>query len=91
MDFYSHYEHLCQLHGCVPLSAVKARKLHGVLDINADRLKATDWAPLLNAVRHNKTLTSISIRSLYHQGHGDSGKDPYAINHTMDSCSLKEM
>ncbi|KAL8207454.1 UNVERIFIED_CONTAM: Centrosomal protein of 78 kDa, partial [Gekko kuhli] len=75
LDFYSHYEHLCALHGCLPLSAVRARKLHGVLDINADRIKAADWAPLLNAVRHNKTLTSIAIRSLHHQGHGDSGRD----------------
>ncbi|XP_015276321.1 PREDICTED: centrosomal protein of 78 kDa [Gekko japonicus] len=75
LDFYSHYEHLCGLHGCLPLSAVRARKLHGVLDINADRIKAPDWAPLLNAVRHNKTLTSIAIRSLHHQGHGDSGAE----------------
>ncbi|XP_060101982.1 centrosomal protein of 78 kDa [Heteronotia binoei] len=75
LDFYSYYEHLCALHGCAPLSFVKARKLHDVLDINADRIKATDWAPLLNAVRHNKTLTSIAIRTLYHQGHGDSGAE----------------
>nr|XP_056704119.1 centrosomal protein of 78 kDa isoform X1 [Euleptes europaea] len=75
LDFYSHYEHLCGLHGCVPLSAVKSRKLHGVLDINADLIKASDWAPLLNAIRHNKTLTSIAVRSLHHQGHGDSGAE----------------
>lgn len=87
MDFYSHYEHLCELNGCVPLSAVKAKKLHGVLDINADRIKATDWAPLLNAIRHNKTLTSIAIRSVHHQGHGDSGRDPYAVYHTVATCS----
>ncbi|XP_077200836.1 centrosomal protein of 78 kDa isoform X4 [Paroedura picta] len=75
LDFYSHYEHLCALHGCMPLSAVKARKLLGLLDINADRIKATEWAPLLNAIRHNKTLNSIAIRSLHYQGHGDSGAE----------------
>ncbi|XP_048359999.1 centrosomal protein of 78 kDa isoform X2 [Sphaerodactylus townsendi] len=75
LDFYSHYEHLCSLAGCLPLPAVKARKLHGILDINVDRIKANDWAPLLNAIRQNKTLTSIAIRSLHHQGHGDSGAE----------------
>ncbi|XP_062984638.1 centrosomal protein of 78 kDa isoform X2 [Elgaria multicarinata webbii] len=73
LDFYSHYEHLCALEGCVPLASVKAKKPHGVLDINADRIKTSDWVPLLNAIRHNKTLTSIAIKSFHHQGHGDSG------------------
>ncbi|XP_044302701.1 centrosomal protein of 78 kDa isoform X1 [Varanus komodoensis] len=73
LDFYSHYEHLCAIQGCAPLASVKAKTPHGVLDLNADRIRAADWGPLLNAVRHNKTLTSIAIRSFHHQGHGDSG------------------
>uniref|UniRef100_A0A670JTG7 Centrosomal protein of 78 kDa n=1 Tax=Podarcis muralis TaxID=64176 RepID=A0A670JTG7_PODMU len=73
LDFYSHYEHLCSVQGCVPLQSVKARRLLGVLDINADRIKPPDWVPLLDAIRHNKTLTSIAIRSFHHQGHRDSG------------------
>ncbi|XP_060136049.1 centrosomal protein of 78 kDa isoform X2 [Zootoca vivipara] len=73
LDFYSHYEHLCSVQGCVPLQSVKARRRLGVLDINADRIKPADWVPLLDAIRHNKTLTSIAIRSFHHQGHRDSG------------------
>ncbi|KAL7988753.1 hypothetical protein Chor_007672 [Crotalus horridus] len=73
MDFYAHYEQLCALEGCAPLTSVKAKKLYNILDINADRIKAADWIPLLRAVRHNKTLTSISIKSCHHQGPGDSG------------------
>ncbi|XP_053263967.1 centrosomal protein of 78 kDa isoform X2 [Podarcis raffonei] len=73
LDFYSHYEHLCSVQGCVPLQSVKARRLLGVLDLNADRIKPPDWVPLLDAIRHNKTLTSIAIRSFHHQGNRDSG------------------
>ncbi|NXE79583.1 CEP78 protein, partial [Cochlearius cochlearius] len=77
LDFYSHYEHLCALQGSVPLKAVKANLNQGALDLVVDRIKAADWAPLLNAVRHNKTLTSIGIRSFHQQGLGESGVERY--------------
>ncbi|XP_057221544.1 centrosomal protein of 78 kDa [Malurus melanocephalus] len=65
LDFYSHYEHLCELQGSLPLKAVKANVTHDAIDLIVDHIKATDWAPLLNALRHSKTLTSIGIRSLH--------------------------
>ncbi|NXV43076.1 CEP78 protein, partial [Uria aalge] len=77
LDFYSHYEHLCALQGSVPLKAVKANLNKGALDLIVDSIKAADWAPLLNAVRHNKTLTSIGIRSFHQQGLGESGVERY--------------
>ncbi|XP_009952831.1 PREDICTED: centrosomal protein of 78 kDa [Leptosomus discolor] len=77
LDFYSHYEHLCALQGSVPLKAVKANLTQSALDLTVDRIKAADWAPLLNAIRHNKTLTSIGIRSFHQQGLGESGVERY--------------
>ncbi|KAM9262510.1 centrosomal protein of 78 kDa [Morus bassanus] len=77
LDFYSHYEHLCALQGSVPLKAVKANLAQGALDLTVDRIKAADWAPLLNAIRHNKTLISIGIRSFHQQGLGESGVERY--------------
>ncbi|CAN0320300.1 unnamed protein product [Bubo scandiacus] len=77
LDFYSHYEHLCALQGSVPLKAVKANLSQGALDLIVDHIKAADWAPLLNAIRHNKTLTSIAIRSFHQQGLGESGVERY--------------
>ncbi|XP_009880979.1 PREDICTED: centrosomal protein of 78 kDa [Charadrius vociferus] len=77
LDFYSHYEHLCALQGSVPLKAVKANLTQGALDLTVDSIKAADWAPLLNAIRHNKTLTSIGIRSFHQQGLGESGVERY--------------
>ncbi|NWS22021.1 CEP78 protein, partial [Pachyramphus minor] len=76
-DFYSHYEHLCELQGSVPLKAVKANLTQNAIDLIVGHIKATDWAPLLNAIRHNKTLTSIGIRSLHQHGLDESGVERY--------------
>ncbi|NXY64183.1 CEP78 protein, partial [Callaeas wilsoni] len=77
LDFFSHYEHLCELQGSLPLKAVKANVTHDAIDLIVDHIKATDWAPLLNALRHNKTLTSIGIRSLHQHGLEESGVGRY--------------
>ncbi|NXY26038.1 CEP78 protein, partial [Atrichornis clamosus] len=77
LDFYSHYEHLCELQGSLPLRAVKANLTRDAIDLIVDHIKANDWAPLLNAIRHNKTLTSIGIRSLHQHGLEESGVERY--------------
>ncbi|NXR39303.1 CEP78 protein, partial [Zosterops hypoxanthus] len=77
LDFYSHYEHLCELQGSLPLKTVKANRTRDAVDLIVDHIKATDWVPLLNALRHNKTLTSIGIRSLHQHGLEDSGVERY--------------
>ncbi|NWW70054.1 CEP78 protein, partial [Climacteris rufus] len=77
LDFYSHYEHLCELQGSLPLKAVKANVTRDAIDLIVDHIKATDWAPLLNALRHNKTLTSIGIRSLHQHGLEEPGVERY--------------
>ncbi|XP_068961655.1 centrosomal protein of 78 kDa isoform X2 [Petaurus breviceps papuanus] len=76
-DFFSHYEYLCALQDSIPLPVVRASLRLGVLDFNADRLKLLDWAPLLSALRINKNLPSIAIRSSYQPGFGDSASDRY--------------
>ncbi|XP_064591422.1 centrosomal protein of 78 kDa isoform X2 [Zonotrichia leucophrys gambelii] len=73
LDFFSHYEHLCELQGSLPLKAVKANVTHDAIDLIVDHIKATDWAPLLDALRHNKTLASIKMRSLHQHGLEESG------------------
>ncbi|XP_065517963.1 centrosomal protein of 78 kDa isoform X3 [Lathamus discolor] len=77
LDFYLHYEHLCALQGSVPLKAVKANLSRRALDLTVDRIKAADWIPLLNAIRHNKTLTSIGIRAFHQHGLEESGVERY--------------
>ncbi|XP_065601587.1 centrosomal protein of 78 kDa [Cyrtonyx montezumae] len=77
LDFYSHYEHLCVVQGSAPLKAVKANLTQGTLDLTVDSIKAADWTPLLDAIRQDKTLTSIGIRSFHQQGLGESGAERY--------------
>ncbi|NXD30410.1 CEP78 protein, partial [Spelaeornis formosus] len=77
LDFYSHYEHLCELQGSLPLKTVKANVTRDAIDLIVDNIKATDWTPLLNALRHSKTLTSIGIRSLHQHGLEESGVERY--------------
>ncbi|XP_029472392.1 centrosomal protein of 78 kDa isoform X2 [Rhinatrema bivittatum] len=79
LDFESHYEYLCILQDTIPLHAVKANLRHGILDINADRLKLADWAPLLNTLKINKNLTSVVISSCSQLGLGDSDAEKYKM------------
>ncbi|XP_058513353.1 centrosomal protein of 78 kDa isoform X2 [Ochotona princeps] len=74
-DFFSHYEYLCALQDSVPLPAVRACLREGVLDFNADRLRVVDWAPLLSALRINKDLPLISIKSFFQPWLGETGSD----------------
>uniref|UniRef100_F6X8H3 Uncharacterized protein n=1 Tax=Monodelphis domestica TaxID=13616 RepID=F6X8H3_MONDO len=64
-DFLSQYEHICALQGLVPLPAVRTSLKMGTLGFNADRLRLLDWVPLLSALRINKTLPCVSIRSTF--------------------------
>ncbi|NWT00096.1 CEP78 protein, partial [Mionectes macconnelli] len=90
LDFYSHYEHLCELQGSVPLKAVKANLTQNAIDLIVDHIKAIDWAPLLNAIRHNKTLTSIGIRSLHQHGLEESGVERYKTYYRRTPSTLSK-
>ncbi|KFP83537.1 Centrosomal protein of 78 kDa, partial [Acanthisitta chloris] len=93
LDFYSHYEHLCERQGSVPLKAVKANLSQGALDLVVDNIKATDWAPLLNAIKHDKTLTSIGIRSFHQHSLEESGVERYKtyFKRTIPSIPAKDL
>lgn len=71
-DFFSHYEYLCALQDSVPLPAVRACLRDGVLDFNADRLRAVDWAPLLSTLRVNRDLPLVAIKSSFQPWLGDT-------------------
>ncbi|KAK4467904.1 hypothetical protein MN116_008514 [Schistosoma mekongi] len=64
-DFKNYYENLCALRNCSPISAITGYVGHGVLDINADRIRIQEWDPILDAVKINKNLNFIAIRSFY--------------------------
>ncbi|OCU01134.1 centrosomal protein of 78 kDa [Xenopus laevis] len=80
MDFLSHYEYLCALQDSVPMPAVKANLRHGSLSFNADRIKLSDWLPILNSLKINKSLLNVSIKSCHQPGLGESGAEKYGIH-----------
>ncbi|XP_078107185.1 centrosomal protein of 78 kDa isoform X2 [Sander vitreus] len=64
-DFMAHYDFACARQESVPLPAVKMNLDKGMLDFNGDRVKLTDWPPILNSICINKHLHHIAISSAY--------------------------
>ncbi|XP_056379585.1 centrosomal protein of 78 kDa [Hyla sarda] len=80
MDFRSHYDYLCVLQDSVPLQAVKTNLQRGTLSFNADRVKLSDWPPILNTLKINKSLTCVAIKSCHQPGLGESESDKYGVH-----------
>ncbi|XP_072260213.1 centrosomal protein of 78 kDa [Pyxicephalus adspersus] len=78
-DFRSHYEYMCVLQDSVPLQAVKANLRRDILSFNADRIRLSDWPPILNTLKINKSLISVSIKSCHQPGLGESDSEKYGI------------
>ncbi|KAM9361111.1 centrosomal protein of 78 kDa [Symphorus nematophorus] len=64
-DFLAYYDFACARQESVPLPAVKMNLDKGMLDFNGDRMKLTDWPPILNSICINKHLHHIAISSTY--------------------------
>ncbi|XP_069619053.1 centrosomal protein of 78 kDa isoform X3 [Ranitomeya imitator] len=81
MDFRSHYDYLCVLQDSVPLQAIKANLRRGALSFNADRVKLSDWTPILNTLKINKSLTCVAIKSCHQPGLGETAdSDKYGLH-----------
>ncbi|XP_007903110.1 centrosomal protein of 78 kDa isoform X2 [Callorhinchus milii] len=73
LNFKSHYEYLCALQDTVPLQAVKANLSQGALDINGDRIKLSDWEPILSTISINNHLSFLAVRSYHQPSVGEMG------------------
>ncbi|XP_010875110.2 centrosomal protein of 78 kDa isoform X2 [Esox lucius] len=67
-DFEAYYDNACAMQDSVPLPAVKANLSQGILAFNGDRLKLTDWTPILNCLTINKQLHHVAVSSSYQSG-----------------------
>ncbi|XP_058491187.1 centrosomal protein of 78 kDa [Solea solea] len=78
-DFMAYYAFACARQESVPLPSVKMNVDKGMLDFNGDRLKLTDWPPVLTSISINKHLHHIAISSTYQAslGPGDADKRYY--------------
>lgn len=64
-DFMAYYEFACARQESVPLPAVVMNLNKGMLDFSGDKLKLTDWPPVLSSISINKHLHHIAISSTY--------------------------
>ena len=94
-DFMAYYDFACARQESFPLPAVKMNLDKGMLDFNGDRVKLTDWPPILNSICINKHLHHIAISSTYQASlaSGDAGKAEYkpgaSINGGKESLNKK--
>lgn len=75
-DFMAFYDQACARQESVPLPAVKMNLDKGMLDFNGDRVKLTDWPPILSSICINKHIHHIAISSTHQASlsFGDTGK-----------------
>lgn len=74
-DFMAFYEFSCARQDSVPLPAVKLNLDKGMLDFNGDRVKLTDWPPILHSISINKHLLHIAISSTFQGGLASADSD----------------
>ncbi|XP_024132090.1 centrosomal protein of 78 kDa [Oryzias melastigma] len=68
-DFMLYYDFVCAKQETFPVPAVKGSLDKGMLNFNGDRLKPTDWPPILQAISINNHLDHIAISSTYQANH----------------------
>ncbi|VDP85914.1 unnamed protein product [Echinostoma caproni] len=62
-DFKTFYEGVCALHNVAPLQSITCHLAEGILDVNVDRIRASDWDPIFKSLRINKNLNFVAFRS----------------------------
>ncbi|KAI3372713.1 hypothetical protein L3Q82_023181, partial [Scortum barcoo] len=74
-DFMAYYDFVCARQESAPVPAIKMNLDKGMLDFNGDRVKLTDWPPILSSISINKHLHHIAISSTYQASLGSGDPD----------------
>ncbi|XP_019954552.2 centrosomal protein of 78 kDa [Paralichthys olivaceus] len=74
-DFMAYYDFVCARQESVPFPVIKMNLDKGMLDFNGDRLKVTDWPPVLASISINKHLHHIAVSSTYQASLGSGAAD----------------
>jgi len=90
-DFDGCYEQLCCLQSTMPLQFVKVHLKEGVLDINGDKVRMIDWAPILDSIKINKSLRFIAIRSFFQIPNGSSCKKSHYFKRKTPAICVKDV
>jgi len=90
-DFESCYANLCALQDTVPLVHVTAHLKQGVVDINGDKVRMVDWAPILNTIKINKSLRYLALRSYFQQSSVGNGKKAHYFKRRTPAICMKDV
>lgn len=90
-DFEGCYEQLCSLQGSVPLQIVKAHIKDGVIDINGDKIRMLDWAPVLDSIKVNKNLRYMAIKSFFQFSASNSSKKTHYFKRKTPAICSKDV
>ncbi|XP_051923285.1 centrosomal protein of 78 kDa isoform X1 [Hippocampus zosterae] len=74
-NFMEYYTYACTREQTIPLTAVKMHLDQGILDFNGDKVKLSDWPPILDSISINRHLHHIAITSTYQTSHGCGDPD----------------
>lgn len=92
VDFPSCYDNLCALQNSCPLGSITANLDELTIDCNADRIRHSDWMPILNALKINKTLKSVAFRSYWQQTlYPDGGKQYWNWSDSIQCLTLIQL
>ncbi|GLH02117.1 Centrosomal protein of 78 kDa [Gryllus bimaculatus] len=61
--FYKFYPDVCQLRNIAPLSFSKYHVHKNILDINGDKISIDEWLAILEALKNDRSLHVIAVRS----------------------------
>ncbi|XP_065069197.1 centrosomal protein of 78 kDa-like [Rhopilema esculentum] len=64
-NFKDNYEQLCAIQDSCPLATITANLQELLIDCNADRIRLSDWTPILKAIKSDDSLKSIAFRSFW--------------------------
>ena len=64
-NFKPKYEKNCNLYNTIPMSGVLLHLDKRCIELNADKISACDWNPLIDTIGSDHSLAYISIRSYY--------------------------
>uniref|UniRef100_A0A3Q2XII0 Centrosomal protein 78 n=1 Tax=Hippocampus comes TaxID=109280 RepID=A0A3Q2XII0_HIPCM len=90
-DFMEYYTYACTREQTIPLTAVKMHLDQGILDFNGDKVKLSDWPPILDSISINRHLHHIAITSTYQTSHGCGDPGQPVFRKKIPSIRSKDM
>ena len=85
-NFDEEYERLCIIQNQAPLPHLTANLKENFLDFNADRIRLSEWDPIIGALKVNNSLRFVAIRSYWQSAHEGDDKFFLIVPYKLSMC-----